>query len=174
MKIKVLLAATMLIASTTAIAQEAELLRKVNNVTLLDLNGKEATLPEWGNKNLMIFYVDPDHHKQNQDFTEELEQNGRASGEAIVGFGVMNLKDAPMVPNGMARNLASKRTEKNGATVLADQNRTLSTEWGLGNCNNLFVLLLVSKEGELVYMKKGPLSEADKEEFYQVVDKYRN
>lgn len=174
MKIKVLLAAAMLVASTAVQAQELKLPHKVKNVTILDLNGNPATLPMWGEKNLMIFYVDPDHHKQNQEFTEELEQNHRASGNAIVGFGVMNLKDAPMVPNGMARSMARKRTEKNGATVLADQDRVLSREWGLGDCNNLFVLMIVSKEGELVYMKKGELSAADKEEFYKVVDKYRN
>lgn len=174
MKIKVLLVATALMVSTAAQAQEPELPHKVNNVKILDLNGNETSLPMWGEKNLMIFYIDPDKHKQNQAFTEELEANHRAEGDGIYGFGIMNLKDAPMVPNGMARNMARKRTEKNGATVLADQNRVISTEWGLGDCNNLFVLMIVTKEGELVYMKKGELSEADKEEFYRVVDKYRH
>lgn len=121
----------------------------------------------------MIFYVDPDRHKQNEDFTIELEQNHRADSENIYGFGVMNLKDAPMIPNGMARNMARKRTEKNGATVLADQERTLSTAWGLGDCNNKFVLMFVNKEGELVFLRKGELSEADKQAFYKVLDQYR-
>ena len=66
----------------------------------------------------------------------------------------MNLKDAPMIPNGMARNMARKRTASNGATVLADQNNTLRDAWQLGDCNNMFVLLLVSKEGDLVFMRK--------------------
>lgn len=174
MKIKGLLVATALLVSTAAHAQELKLPHKVNNVKILDLNGNETSLPMWGEKNLMIFYIDPDKHKQNQAFTEEMEANHRAEGDGIYGFGIMNLKDAPMVPNGMARSMARKRTEKNGATVLADQERTLATEWGLGDCNNLFVLMIVTKEGELVYMKKGELSEADKEEFYRVVDKYRH
>ncbi len=67
----------------------------------------------------------------------------------------MNLKDAPMVPNSMARNMARKRTAKNGATVLADQDRILSTAWNLGDCNNKFVLMFVTKEGELVFLRKG-------------------
>lgn len=174
MKIKGLLIATALVISTAAHAQELKLPHKVNNVKILDLNGNETTLPMWGEKNLMIFYIDPDKHKQNQEFTEEMEANHRAEGDGIYGFGIMNLKDAPMIPNGVARSMARKRTEKNGATVLADQERTLCTEWGLGDCNNLFVLLIVTKEGELVYMNKGELSEADKEEFYRVVDKYRH
>lgn len=172
MKIKtiVLLAASALCVSAVT-AQE--LPRKVSNVTVLDLDGKPTTLPYFGEKNLMIFYVDPDHHKQNNDFTVEMEENHRAEGENLYGFGVMNLKDAPMVPNGMARNMAKKRTASNGATVLADQERKLSTEWGLGDCNNQFVLMLVSKEGELVFLRKGELSEQDKEAFYEAIESYK-
>lgn len=173
MKIKGLLVATALLVSTAAHAQELKLPHKVNNVKILDLENNETTLPMWGEKNLMIFYIDPDKHKQNQAFTEEMEANHRAEGDGIYGFGIMNLKDSGF-PNGIVKSMARKRTAKNGATVLADQNRTLSTEWGLGDCNNLFVLMIVTKEGELVYMKKGELSEADKEEFYRVVDKYRH
>ena len=78
-----------------------------------------------------------------------------------------------MIPNGMARNMAKKRTEKNGALVLADQERVLSTAWGLGDCNNQFVLMSVSKEGELVFLRKGELSDADKEAFYETIEKYK-
>ena len=92
---------------------------------------------------------------------------------SIYGFGVMNLKDAPMVPNGMARNMAKKRTAKNGALVLADQDRILSTAWELGDCNNQFVLMIVSKEGELVFLRKGVLSEQDKADFYETIEKYK-
>ena len=178
MKCKYLIALAAAAAITTG-AQAAEptdaakVPHKVSNVTINDLDGKAATLPMWGEKNLMIFYVDPDKHKQNEDFTVELEENHRASGDNIIGFGVMNLKDAPMVPNGVARKLAAKRTEKNGATVLADENRVLSTAWNLGDCNNKFVLMIVSKEGELVFLRKGELSAADKEAFYNTVAKYR-
>lgn len=172
MKIKTI---AMLAAATLTLSSAAaqQLPRKVQNVELLDLDGKPAKLPHFGDKNLMIFYVDPDRHKQNEEFTYELERNHRASGENIYGFGVMNLMDAPMIPNGMARSMAKKRTAKNGATVLADESRTLSKAWGLGDCNNQFVLLLVSKEGELVFMRKGVLSEADKQAFYDIIDKYR-
>lgn len=173
MKIKSILtiATAVLLAGTTARAQE--LPRPVSNVEVLDLEGNKTKLPYFGEKNLMIFYVDPDRHKQNHEFTVTLEENHRAEGDNLVGFGVMNLKDAPMIPNGMARSMARKRTAKNGATVLADQNRILSTAWGLGDCNNQFVLMLVSKEGELVFLRKGILSEEDIEEFYRVIEQYK-
>ena len=162
MKMKVIgMLAAFTLAASAAAAQE--LPRKVNNVEVLDLDGNPAKLPHWGEKNLMIFYVDPDRHKQNH----------RAQSDNIFGFGVMNLKDAPMVPNGMARNMAKKRTAKNGALVLADQDRILSKAWELGDCNNQFVLMIVSKEGELVFLRKGVLSEQDKADFYETIEKYK-
>lgn len=176
MKLKNLLAVTalsLLWGAAPAQNGESALPRKVSNVEVLDLDGNSAKLPYWGQKNLMIFYVDPDHHKQNEDFTIELEQNHRAQSNKIHGFGVMNLKDAPMVPNSMARAMARKRTESNGATVLADQERALSTAWNLGDCNNKFVLMFVTKEGELVFLRKGELSDADKQAFYEVLEKYK-
>lgn len=168
-----LTALSLAFGTVSAQTEEAALPRKVSNVEVLDLEGKPVTLPYWGEKNLMIFYVDPDHHKQNEDFTVELEKNHHAESDNIHGFGVMNLKDAPMVPNGMARNMAKKRTAKNGALVLADQDRILSKAWELGDCNNQFVLMIVSKEGELVFLRKGELSDADKEAFYETIEKYK-
>ncbi len=171
MKLIAMLAAALFFSVSPATAQKVS--RKVSNVGLFDLDGNPVKLPYWGEKNLMIFYVDPDRHKQNEEFTLELEQNHRAAGDNIYGFGVMNLKDAPMVPNSLARSMAKKRTATNGAVVLADQERTLSTAWDLGDCNNQFVLLFVSKESELVFVRKGLLSEEDKAAFYKVLDKYR-
>lgn len=148
--------------------------RKVRNLELIDLNGNPVTLPMWGEKNLMIFYVDPDHHKQNQAFTEEMEENHRAAGDNLYGFGVINLKDSwyPVSDN-TVRNMARKRTAKNGATVISDPNRLVSEAWELGDCNNQFVLMIVTKEGELVYVHKGEYTEKEKEEFYRFVEAYK-
>ena len=169
---KQILMLAMLLGASLAYAQELQLPHKVDNVELEDLYGEKVTLPMWGEKNLLIFYIDPD--KQNYQFTVDLEQNHAASGDNIYGFGIVNLKDSWYpVPNSTIRSMARKRTEKNGATVITDPDRTLAQKWGLGDCNNQFVLMIVSKEGELVYMKKGELSKADQEEFYEVVKKYR-
>ena len=145
---------------------------KLQNVELKDLKKQPTMLPWWGEKHLLIFYVDPDRHKQNEDFTVEIEENHAAEGEHIEGFGVLNLKDT-MLPSGIVRTMARKRTEKNGATVLADTDRTLAKAWGLGDCNNQFVLMLVSKDGEMLFLRKGELTEEDKAEFYRVVKLYR-
>lgn len=172
-KFHIVLTLLAVFCSVAAFAQEPKLPRKVKNVNLLNLDGNTASLPNFGRKNLLIFYVDPDKPKQNDAFTVEMEENHKAEGDNLYGFGILNLADAPLVPNRVARVLAKKRTEKNGATVLADQSHTLRDAWGLGDCNNMFVLLVVSKEGELVYCKKGELSRKDIDEFYTFIQDYR-
>lgn len=172
MKMKKILLLMAAFAGTISMTIAQELPRKVTNVNLLDLSGNSMKLPYFGEKNLMIFYVDPQAHKQNHEFTVELEETHRAESPNIYGFGVLNLKDA-WYPNKMVRAMARKRTEKNGALVLADQDRILRKEWGLGDCNDQFVLLFINKAGELVFMHKGILSEKAKSEFFAVIDQYK-
>lgn len=162
-----LLFATMLLIAFKVSAQQ-----KVTNPTLQTLGGEAVTLPEFGKKHLLIFYVDPDRHKQNEAFTYELEENHRAQSPKIEAFGVINFKDTPL-PNFIVRGFAKNRTEKNGALVLADYDNTLVKEWNLGDCNNLFVLIFVTNEGEIAFLRKGELSEQDKAAFYEVIDRYK-
>jgi predicted transcriptional regulator len=176
-KISVLVSAIMLLSVSVAysqnVSEELLLPRKVENVELQSLTGESVSLPMWGEKNLMIFYVDPDKPSQCNDFTVDMEENKRAAGDNIYGFGIMNLKDAPMIPNSLACKIANKRTAKNGATVLADKKRILRDAWALGECNNKFVLMIVSKEGELVYVHKGEFSPEEADEFYRIIEQYK-
>lgn len=145
---------------------------KVENLELRDLRNKPAKMPYWGEKNVLIFYVDPDKHRQNHEFTVEMEENHLATGENIEGFGIINLKNTTF-PNAIVRAIARKRTEKNHATIITDPDCSVAKEWGLGDCNNMFVLMIVTKEGELVYCKKGELTKEEQQEFYKIVDAYR-
>ena len=177
MKIKNLLVLAVALFAVVAVkAQDLTLPRKVENVTIMDINGTPSQLPQYGEKNLLIFYVDPDSYLKggaNKKLSDELEENGRAAGAAIRGFGVMNFPDTGL-PKNMVRNMARKRAAKNGATILDDDQQLLKKAWGLGDCNNKFVIMIVSKEGELVYCAKNDLDEAGVKNFYEVVDQYRN
>ena len=108
----------------------------------------------------------------NEAFTYEIERRQASDGPNIKGFGVINLKDT-MPPNSLIRVMARKRTEKNKAIVLTDDNRNLARAWGLGDCNNCFALLVVNKQGELVYCNKGELTEKEQEEFFQFIAAYK-
>ena len=145
---------------------------KVENVTLKDVNNEPMTLPFFGEKNIIFFYIDPDKHKQNEALTYEMERRHTCTGPNIEGFGILNLKDT-MLPNALIRTMARKRTEKNKAIVLTDDNRTLARAWGLGDCNNCFALIVVSKQGELIYCKKGELTPQEQDEFFEFIEAYR-
>ena len=173
MKLKtiMLLVSAVLMFSTSAEAQN--LPRKVRNMEVQDLNAKKARLPWWGEKNLLIFYVDPDKAKQNHEFITYIEENRRLQGPNIEGFGIVNLKDFSVPAPKLVREMAAARTAKNGATILCDPDYWVSSAWRLGDCNDHFVILLVSKEGELVYMHKGEMDEAEQKRFLATADKYR-
>ena len=150
----------------------APLPHKAENLDLYDLNNKITKLPYYGEKNILVFYVDPDRYRQNDAFTHEMEENKKAAGPNIEGFGIINLKDT-MFPNSIVRALARHRTAKNGATIITDPDGTVAKQWQLGDCNNVFMIMIITKEGELVYCSKGELTYEEQQEFYRVVDKYR-
>ena len=174
MKIKALLlifAAAMLFSVS---AEAQSLPRRVRNVEVQDLDAKKARLPWWGEKNLLIFYVDPDVPKQNDEFITHIETTKRLAGPNIEGFGIVNLMDSWYpVPDAVIRQIAESRTAKNGATILCDPDHWFSSAWRLGDCNDKFVIMLVNKAGELLYIHKGEMSKEEQERFIEMADKLR-
>jgi predicted transcriptional regulator len=172
MKLKTLLLLSIALMAVTISAEAQSLPRKVRNVGVQDLDANKARLPWWGEKNLLIFYVDPEVPKQNHDFICEIEETGRVQGPNIEGFGIVNLKDA-IYPNNVVRKIADARTAKNGATILCDPDHYISSAWRLGDCDNMFVIMLVNKAGELVYMHKGEMSKEEQQRFIAAADPLR-
>lgn len=155
----------LLVSISNIATAQTTTVRKIENIEVTDLKNQPAFIPRWGEVNLMVFYIDPDRAGQNKEFTDYLEDSKRLKSPNLWGLGVVNMQDAPFIPNGLIRAIVAKRTEKNGATVLTDATRALAEAWGLGDCNNMFVVCLINRDGELVYYHKGVLSEEDKVEF---------
>ena len=172
MKLRTLLILAFALVGFALSAEAQALPRKVRNVEVQDLDAKKARLPWWGEKNLLIFYVDPEVPKQNHEFITSIEETGRVQGPNIEGFGIVNLKDA-IYPNDVVRKIADARTAKNGATILCDPDHYISSAWRLGDCNNMFVIMLVNKAGELVYVHKGEMNEAEQQKFIEAAEKLR-
>lgn len=148
---------------------------KVENMTISDLNGNPTVLPYWGKKNVLIFYVDPDAYlngNKTADFASEIEENKRAAGPAIEGFGIMNFPDTAL-PKDLLRKICRKRTEKNGATIVDDDKHLLKNAWNLGNVNGKFLLILVDKQGIVRYIRREPMDAAGKAEFYKMIEDYK-
>ncbi len=156
------------LSSLMSFSQEVST-RQLKNLILEDLQGTKRSLPSWGNNYLVVFYVDPDRAGLNKLFVDDMEQNRRINTPRIRPVGVINLKDAPKIPTKLAYAMAEKRTEGRDIKILVDNSRTLSTEWGLGDCNNQFALIVINLAGEAIFIRKGVLSQEDIDDFYSVI-----
>ncbi len=175
MKVKILLLVAAMLPLSALFAQQTQgpkLPVKVPNVELTDLDKNLMKFPDYGKKHMMIFYVDPDAHKQNKQFAEDLEANNKEVSPRIQGYAVLNLKDT-VFPNGIVRSIADKRTRGKPSVNLADTDRLLRDAWNLGDCNGKFCLLFVTKECELIYFRAGEFTEQDIADFYAVFNKYK-
>ena len=153
----------------------AQLPRKVDNVTLRDLHNNEVALPYFGEKNLLIFYIDPDTglgRNKNIEYSELLEQYGVAKGGNIYGFGILNLGDT-FLPKRIIRSMARRRTAKNGGYVLEDADHTLRDKWQIGDCNGRFCFMIVTKSGELVFLQKEEISDSEQSSFIDFVREFQ-
>ncbi len=182
-KLILLLVCTIVVGLSTADAKEPKteqvmgtLPYSVENTELCDMKGNPVTLPKWGEKNLLIFFVDPDSYlagNKNKKFADEMQANQRAAGDNIYGFGIVNTSATALFPN-LIRAIVHKRVVKDaGAEAFDDRFGVLAKSWGLGDCNNKFAIMIVSKEGELVYCHKEEFTEEDKEHFYKFVEAYK-
>ena len=172
--IRWMLTAVVAIAGGSVVAQTqtATVGTKVKQTKVCDPSNNPVELPYFGKKNLMIFYVDPDHASQNSAFVAELEEN-QVKIEKIYGFGIVNLKDAPLLPNSIVRMMVRRKVKKTGAAIYTDPDHMLRDAWGLGDVNDQFVLMLVAKDGTIEFLSKGELSKAQIDEFYRVVEKLK-
>ncbi len=168
--------ATLLFSAATVAAQQKQgpaLPAHVGNVTLTDLDKNPTGLPDYGKKHLMIFYVDPDAHRQSKEFQAEIEaRQAELYSPNIQAYAILNLKDT-ILPNALVRSITDRRTRGKPSINLADPDRTLSREWRLGDCNGKFCVLFVTREGELVYFRAGELTAQDQADYYATVEKYQ-
>ena len=168
----IILIVLMVFPAFAATRAESPAKKKLPPVTIRDASNEPIELPYLGEKVLMIFYVDPDHANQNKEFRENLEKN-QIDSENIYGFGVVNLKDAPMLPNAIVRAMVRKNSNRTGAAIYTDPGYLLRDAWDLGDCNDKFVLMIVNKERELEFISKGEMNQQQIDEFYRVIDKYK-
>lgn len=156
-------------------AQDVVVPHKVENVTVKDLKGQSVTIPYFGEKNLFIFYIDPDTGlggNANYKYSDILEEKGVTNGPNMFGFGILNLADTKL-PKGIVRSMARRRTAKNNGLVLDDTSHALRDAWGLGDCNGKFCFMIVTKQGELVFLQKDAMTKEEQQDFLTYVEQYR-
>ncbi len=147
--------------------------RVVSNIEVLDLDNTPTKLPFWGEKSLLIFYVDPDRAGQNDDFIRELRDKPELKSDNVFGFSIINLKDAPMIPNGLANRMARKRSESQETPFFTDDRSIVATKWNLGDCDNFSTIILIDTKGEILFVSKGKITEKNKIRFYQIYNEIK-
>ncbi len=203
MKIKQLLVVAALLVSTTVSAQKTlgdliglpsvltkEYLYSVSpenpyhvvNPTVVTLSNNPSKFPDYGKKHMFLFYVDPESYVKesaNRDLEKELKADGKLGAEGktyspnIQGYAVLNLADTK-IPSGLIRNIVKMvLTDDTPSRNFADNDHSLRNAWNLPDVNNKFVLMFITKDGDLVFYRESPMSAEDKELMYNTIQKYR-
>lgn len=151
----------------------AQVGEKVCPVTIYDAYNKPLQLPYLGEKHLLIFYVDPDHPSQNREFRNYFKKHP-FTNENIESYGIINLKDAPLLANSLLRFMIRKEIVGTQAYVYNDPDRTVSRAWKLGDVNNKFVVMWINKECVIEFFKAGQLTDEEVQTVHDLIKKYKN
>lgn len=144
---------------------------KVSPVDVMDMNNQSVSLPMLGQKNLLIFYADPSHPRQNKAFRDYMKLHPIHSPN-IDSYGVVNMAAAPLIPNSVIRKMAIKEVQGTNGQVYFDPNEAISTAWKLPGANNNFTIIFVNKDNIIEFYKAGQLTDAEQEQVLQLIKKY--
>lgn len=155
---------------------------KVINPSIVTLTNDVSDLPDYGSRHMFLFYVDPESYvteSANRALEKELKADGamgvegRTYSPKIQGYAVLNLADTKL-PSGLVRTVVRMVLGKNVPSLnYADNDHSLRNAWKLPDVNNKFVLMFITKDGDLVFYRESPMSPEDKELMYQTIALYR-
>ncbi|MBP3425872.1 MAG: hypothetical protein J6K81_04040 [Rikenellaceae bacterium] len=154
----------------------------VCNPTVVTLSNDPSDLPDYGSRHMFLFYVDPESYVKesaNRDLEKELKADGKLGWEGrtyspnIQGYAVLNLADTKL-PSGLIRGVVKMVLGKNIPSLnFADNDHSLRNAWKMPDVNNKFVLMFVTKDGDMVFYRESPMSDEDKELMYSTIQQYR-
>ena len=126
--------------------------------------------------------MDPESYikeSANRDLEKELKADGKLGWEGktyspqIQGYAVLNLADTK-IPSGLIRSVVKMVLGKDvPSRNFADNDHSLKKAWRLPDVNNKFVLMFITKEGDLVFYRESPMTDEEKELMYNTIQMYR-
>ena len=137
-----------------------------------DLGGRLDGSP-WSSKELtgkvhVIFYVDPDEKDLNNDTSEALRLE-KFPRDQFQSYAIINM-DATWLPNLMISSAVEEKQKKYPTTIyVRDYDKTLVKEWQLADDNS--DVLAFDKNGKLIFMKAGKLTQQDIKELVGLIRK---
>lgn len=148
----------------------AQVGQKVRPVKVLTLDKDSISLPMLGEKNLLIFYPDPGRSKQNSNLQNYFKENPIKS-ENIDSYGVINLADAPMIPNSLIRFMIRRETAGTDAKVYLDPDHILSSAWKLGDVDDKSCVIWVNKDRVIEFFVAGQVTDEQMQQVIKLVEK---
>jgi predicted transcriptional regulator len=146
--------------------------QEVSNPQIRDAENNPATIPDFGTHVIGLTYADTDA-KDLGDPIADATKAKKYDKAVYRGLGVANLKDS-FEPNFIIRSIIKGKIEKYQATILTDVDLTLAKAWGLGDCDNKSVFILIGKDKKIKFLKfadkKNPWSPAEVTSVIKMID----
>jgi len=167
MKTKIIVAVAACTAAVVAAGGlgAAKVGQLLTNVTIKDAEDRTTKIPDFGQKVLFIIYADTQAADDNDPVAEAVREE-KLDPSRYTGLGIANMKDS-WVPDGIIRMVIRKKIEQFKRTILADDDHVVARAWGLGDCDDKSVVLVIGKDKRLKYVKKGKVRG---DEIQKVVD----
>lgn len=142
------------IIAGSAISMAAAIGQPVSTVQIMDAYKKPVSIPNLGAKVVAVFYNDYEGADINDPCCDVLK-NANLDGKTFYSCGIANLKDNPMwLADGIVRMVVKKKVEKYKSDIFLDKNHAVKNAWGLGNCDNGSVVVIIGKDRKIKYVKK--------------------
>lgn len=144
----------------------------VSNPQIKDAADNPATIPDFGTHVVGLFYGDADAADAGDLMADAI--SAKKYDKAIYrGLGVANMQDSK-APNFLIRSIIKGKIEKYKTTILTDIDLSLPKAWGLGDCNNKSVFVLIGKDKKIKYLKfadkKNPWTPAEISAVIKTID----
>jgi len=150
-------------AASVGSVNAASVGQEVSNPQIRDAEDNPATIPDFGTHVIGLTYADSDASDLDNPLSDAVKAK-KYDTTIYRGLGVANMKDSP-VPNFIIRKMVRDKIEKYNAVILTDADNTLPKTWGLGDCNDKSVFVLIGKDKKIKYLKytdkKTPWSSAE-------------
>jgi YtfJ family uncharacterized protein len=156
---KIILGFLIVVGSSMAV----EIGKVPSSVSLSGENGGKIDGTVWSSAMLkgkvhILFYVDPDERKLNENLTKALKKR-HFDRKKYASVAMINLA-ATWMPNAILESkLKAKQKEFPDTIYVKDKKKVLVQKWGLEDDNS--DILVFNKEGKLIYQKFGKLSEKE-------------
>ena len=135
----------------------------VKNTEIRDARDKPLFIPSLKKRLVLIFYVDPDEPNLNREFAEAMKKTNFPA-EYLTAMGIVNMKDAPLLPDWLLRFMVRREIESDPrakGVIFTDPDNLLQKAWKMGSCNNKFVIILIDKSGEVLFIKKDKMTQQE-------------